>query len=138
MTTPNAYDLKSVKLPRMAGGTLKAFVALLDNATMRALLLPQLLASAGITGWRKSSVDDAPTFQPLAPMPAKELGAPVDLSKRIAPARRRPRKSPSASSTPSPIATHENRRYARSSLAIATMSSRRRAHRPSVGATASH
>ncbi len=81
MASQSAYDLKSVKLPRMAGGTLKAFVALLDNATMRAVLLPQLLASAGITGWRKTSVDDAPTTQPLAPMPPKAIGTPANLAK---------------------------------------------------------
>lgn len=58
------YDLKSVKLPRMAGGALKAFTAVLENPAGRAALLGSLLKNAGIDRFRKLEIDDAPTFLP--------------------------------------------------------------------------
>ena len=59
-----SYDLKSVKLPYLAGGALK-LVALLMEGALKGLLLPNLLESAGITWLRKQRFDEGPTNQPL-------------------------------------------------------------------------
>ena len=48
MENKNAYDLKSVKLPYLAGGLLKLFTALVEGP-LGGLLLPSLFESAGIT-----------------------------------------------------------------------------------------
>ncbi len=77
----NVYDLKSVKLPRMAGGMLKLFVSLLENPATRGLLIPQLLASGGITRLRELVVDEPPTFQPVAPYDSTASVKPLDLGK---------------------------------------------------------
>ena len=66
-----SYDLKSVKLPRMAGSTLAIFTSLLENKLTRPLLLPQLLKSGGILGLRSLQVDEPPTFQPPVPTAAE-------------------------------------------------------------------
>ena len=34
------YDLESVKLPRLAGGLLKVFIALLENPGIRGYIMP--------------------------------------------------------------------------------------------------
>ncbi len=59
----NAYDLKSVKLPRLAGKSLKVFVRLLDSG-LSPLLIPKLMKDAGITALREQKIDEPPTFYP--------------------------------------------------------------------------
>ncbi len=61
------YDLKSVSLPRMAGGLLKIFASLLESPATRGLLLGNLLKSGGITGFRQLDVTSPPTYLPIYP-----------------------------------------------------------------------
>jgi Asp-tRNA(Asn)/Glu-tRNA(Gln) amidotransferase A subunit family amidase len=65
MDNPNEYDLKSVKLPRLAGVGLKAFTALIENPATRGLLMGQLLKNAGVADFRKVTVNETPTFYPI-------------------------------------------------------------------------
>ncbi len=58
------YDLKSVKLPYLAGGVLKFFAALVEGP-LRGLLTPSLFESAGINWLRKQKFDEAPTHHPI-------------------------------------------------------------------------
>ncbi|MEW6405530.1 MAG: amidase, partial [Chloroflexota bacterium] len=58
------YDLKSVKLPYMAGGLLKFFVSLVEGP-LRGLLAANLFQTAGITWLRKQVYEEAPTFSPI-------------------------------------------------------------------------
>ncbi|MBM3128567.1 MAG: amidase [Chloroflexi bacterium] len=74
------YDLKSVKLPRLAGGGLRAFVALMENPATRGLIIPNLLQSGGITQLRELTLDDPPTFLPRWETRATN-SAPVDLTR---------------------------------------------------------
>jgi Asp-tRNA(Asn)/Glu-tRNA(Gln) amidotransferase A subunit family amidase len=60
----NAYDLKSVKLPRLAGKPLKAFVRLLDSS-LSPLLISKLMKDAGITALREQKIDEPPTYYPF-------------------------------------------------------------------------
>lgn len=78
----NEYDLKSVKLPYLAGGTLKLFAALVEGP-LGGLLTPSLFESAGINWLRKQHYDENPTHHPIhhtgelqseaATVPANEL-----------------------------------------------------------------
>ena len=87
MSKPSSYDLKSVKLPRLAGSLLKLFVYLTENPLTRGLLLGNLLESGGITSFRQLSFDDAPTFQPAPPRGSEQgEGASESLEAQIAPA----------------------------------------------------
>ncbi|HSF81117.1 MAG TPA: amidase [Anaerolineales bacterium] len=67
MFTTNRYDLKSVKLPRLAGGILSLFTYIADNPLTKGFLLGNLLKTGGITGFRQLVIDDSPTFQPDPP-----------------------------------------------------------------------
>jgi len=60
----DVYDLKSVKLPYLAGGALK-LVASLAEGSLKGLILPNLLESGGITWLRKQNFDEAPTNHPI-------------------------------------------------------------------------
>lgn len=60
----NEYDLKSVKLPYLAGGMLKLFASLVEGP-LRGLLTPSLFQSAGINWLRKQHFDENPTYQPI-------------------------------------------------------------------------
>jgi Asp-tRNA(Asn)/Glu-tRNA(Gln) amidotransferase A subunit family amidase len=81
MENKNAYDLKSVKLPYLAGGLLRLFVSLVEGP-FGGLLIPSLFESAGIAWLRKQVIDEAPTHHPIhfttaiaeqdAAIPAKE------------------------------------------------------------------
>ena len=75
------YDLKSVKMPRLAGGALKLLVNLMENPLTSGAIIPGLLRDAGILGLRDVVVDDAPTFAPFAPVPERSLGAPPNLAR---------------------------------------------------------
>jgi len=60
----DVYDLKSVKLPYLAGGILKLFTSLVEGS-LKGLLTPSLLDSAGIAWLRKQNFEDAPTHNPI-------------------------------------------------------------------------
>ena len=60
----DVYDLKSVKLPYLAGGALKLFAALVEGP-LGGLLTPSLFESAGVNWLRKQSFNDAPTHHPI-------------------------------------------------------------------------
>ncbi len=60
----DVYDLKSVKLPYLAGGVLKFFASLVEGP-LRGLLTPSLFESAGVNWLRKQKFDEAPTHHPI-------------------------------------------------------------------------
>ncbi len=60
----NTYDLKSVKMPYLAGGMLKFFVSLVEGP-LGGLLTPSLFESAGINWLRKQIFDENPTHHPI-------------------------------------------------------------------------
>ncbi len=64
MESKSAYDLKSVKLPYLAGGMLKIFTSLVEGP-LGGLLTPSLLESAGITWLRKQVFEENPTHHPI-------------------------------------------------------------------------
>jgi Asp-tRNA(Asn)/Glu-tRNA(Gln) amidotransferase A subunit family amidase len=66
MTPKVEYDLRSVRLPYLAGLPLRLFVALLESP-LRGLLVPSLLRNAGITRLREQQIDEPPTLHPLHP-----------------------------------------------------------------------
>ena len=74
------YDLKSVKLPRLAGGGLRAFVALIENPATRGLIIPKLLRDGGIAQLREITIDEPPTFHPRLDARASNA-APLDLAR---------------------------------------------------------
>jgi len=60
----DVYDLKSVKMPYLAGGTLKLFVSAVESP-LKGLLTPSLLDSAGLPWLRKQKFEEAPTNYPI-------------------------------------------------------------------------
>jgi len=66
MSGTSEYDLKSVKLPRLVGGQLSAMAGALESGLLRALILPSMLKSGGITAFRALSPEESPTFLPIA------------------------------------------------------------------------
>lgn len=64
MENKNVYDLKSVKLPYLAGGALKIFTSIVEGP-LRGLLAPGLFESAGINWFRKQHFDENATFDPI-------------------------------------------------------------------------
>lgn len=78
----SVYDLKSVKLPYLSGGTLKLFASLVEGP-LHGLLTPSLFESAGINWLRKQNFEEPPTYYPIhhtggshreaAAVPANEL-----------------------------------------------------------------
>jgi hypothetical protein len=61
----NVYDLKSIKMPYMAGAILRLFVSLLEGP-LGGLLIPSLLKSGGITWLRGQKFNEAPTHHPIS------------------------------------------------------------------------
>ena len=61
------YNLKSVKIPRTSGRTLKILAFLLRTPVTRSLLIPVLLRQAGIQSLRKCQVEDEPLMHPVHP-----------------------------------------------------------------------
>ena len=59
-----AYDLKSIKLPYMAGTPLRLFVALMEGP-LRGLLISKLFRDAGITRLRGRQIEEPPTLYPM-------------------------------------------------------------------------
>jgi Asp-tRNA(Asn)/Glu-tRNA(Gln) amidotransferase A subunit family amidase len=62
--TEKVYDLKSVKMPRLAGSMLKIFVKMLESKTIGKLLLPKLIRDAGIIDFRELKMTEFPTYFP--------------------------------------------------------------------------
>jgi Asp-tRNA(Asn)/Glu-tRNA(Gln) amidotransferase A subunit family amidase len=85
------YDLKSVKLPYLAGLPLRIFVSLLEGP-LRGLLIPSLFESAGIAWLRKRHFEEAPTNAPLSFTGTLAVGA-----ERLS-----PEQWPTAPATPGP------------------------------------
>ena len=65
------YNLKSVKIPRTSGRTLKILSFLLRTPGTRSLLIPVLLRQAGIQSLRKCIVEDEPLMHPVYPADKK-------------------------------------------------------------------
>ena len=65
MSGTSSYDLKSVKLPRLTGGGLSLMASALENGLLRALIMPSMLKSGGITDFRALSPDESPTVFPI-------------------------------------------------------------------------
>ncbi|MBI5934311.1 MAG: amidase [Chloroflexi bacterium] len=60
----NQYDLKSVKLPYLAGGALKIFASLVEGP-LRGALIPTLFESAGLNWFNAQQFDQTPTYLPF-------------------------------------------------------------------------
>ena len=65
------YNLKSVRIPRTSGRTLKILAFLLRTPGTRSLLIPVLLRQAGIQSLRKCKVEDEPLMHPVHPVDNK-------------------------------------------------------------------
>jgi Asp-tRNA(Asn)/Glu-tRNA(Gln) amidotransferase A subunit family amidase len=83
MSTQTAYDLESVKMPYLAGMSLRLLVNLIESPLTRWMLIGNLLRQAGITKLRELKVDDPPTYQPLYPQRAEadEHHRPVNIDR---------------------------------------------------------
>jgi hypothetical protein len=57
-----AYELTSLKLPKLTGSGLAAFTAAVENPTSRALLLGGLLENGGIPKLRRITLQEPPAF----------------------------------------------------------------------------
>ena len=87
-TQDPVYDLKSVKLPYLAGRMLRLFVRLVEGP-LGSLLIPALFKSGGISWLREQHFDDPPTMQPVnysgplaveaQAVPAQEWPGPASL-----------------------------------------------------------
>ncbi len=74
------YDLRSVKLPRVAGRTLRVLTDLMERPGTRGLVISRMLATGGIRVLREGAVSDPPTYLPFAPHEAPGARTtPVDL-----------------------------------------------------------
>ena len=69
-----SYDLEHVKVPRLAGGGLAIFTALIEGP-LRGLLMPKLLKDGGLTRFRSLRPTEAPTVFPLGPVDAASIEA---------------------------------------------------------------
>ena len=63
----SVYNLKSIKIPRTSGRTLKILAFLLRSPGSRSILIPVLLRQAGIQILRKCQVEDEPILHPFHP-----------------------------------------------------------------------
>ncbi len=73
MENETQYDLRSVKMPRLAGGMLKLTASILESPVLRGLLLGNLLSNSGISQFRAYLVDEAPTYSPVYPSEDSEI-----------------------------------------------------------------
>lgn len=64
MENKNVYDLKSVKMPYLAGGMLRFFTSLVESP-LRLLLTTSLFESAGVNWLRKQHFAENPTHHPI-------------------------------------------------------------------------
>ena len=56
------YDLKSVKMPRLAGGSLSLVASLLENGVVGGGLGNKLAKDTGIGILRRATPEESPTF----------------------------------------------------------------------------
>ncbi|MCX6005955.1 MAG: amidase [Chloroflexi bacterium] len=72
------YDLKSVKLPRLTGGQLSFVANAVENAALKAAIMPSMLKTGGIEGFRSLAPEEAPTVFPIffTGKPAETLDGP--------------------------------------------------------------
>ena len=78
-----AYDLKSLKVPRLAGRALKTLVKLIENKVSQKALLPPLLKEAGIEKLRALEIQEPLTLHPQWESPKRVKKADVDQSLKI-------------------------------------------------------
>jgi Asp-tRNA(Asn)/Glu-tRNA(Gln) amidotransferase A subunit family amidase len=76
MSEKTNYDLKSVKLPRLTGGQLSFAANAVENAALKALLMPSMLKTGGIDVFRSLVPEESPTVFPI--MYADKPADPVD------------------------------------------------------------
>src|SRR5690554_7974828 len=62
------YDLKSLKVPRLSGNSLRATVNLLENGYSRRLLEFPIIKEAGLDRLRKLTIQEAPCYVPKLPL----------------------------------------------------------------------
>lgn len=82
----DAYDLKSLKLPRLAGPTLKLVTWLVENPLSRGLIANALFENGGINYLRAYPAKDPPTFHPHPPPSTEhrhDSEVPVDVMKAL-------------------------------------------------------
>jgi Asp-tRNA(Asn)/Glu-tRNA(Gln) amidotransferase A subunit family amidase len=63
----STYDLHSVKLPKLKGGALSAFVAALESPILGAALIGRLRKDAGLSVLSAANFEHAPRSSPLVP-----------------------------------------------------------------------
>ncbi|MCC6905753.1 MAG: amidase [Anaerolineae bacterium] len=80
MDTSSIYDLKSISLPRLAGGALRLVASLLEAPLTRPLLEGSFLGNAGLPKIRAYAGEEAPTYLPLYPAPDKNGASAPDLA----------------------------------------------------------
>ncbi len=61
-----SYDLQKLNLPRLTGAALQAFAAAVESQAIRPFLLNSLLENGGVMKLRRMTVEEPPTFLPLA------------------------------------------------------------------------
>ncbi|GIT72135.1 MAG: hypothetical protein Ct9H300mP28_19490 [Pseudomonadota bacterium] len=59
------FNLKSIKIPRTSGRTLKILAFLMRTPGIRSLLIPVFLRQAGIQSLRKCKVEEEPLMHPF-------------------------------------------------------------------------
>ena len=65
MSGTSNYDLKSVKLPRLAGGQLSMIASALESGVLKSLIMPSMLKSGGIEDFRALAPEEPPTVFPI-------------------------------------------------------------------------
>ena len=65
MSGTSDYDLKSVRLPRLAGGQLSMIANALESGVLRSLIMPSMLKSGGIEDFRALAPEEPPTVFPI-------------------------------------------------------------------------
>ena len=79
----SAYQLKSLKLPKLTGIMLKIFAAAIENPIGRALLLNNLLENGGIPKLRRINYDQNPTYYPLPQSRSTDVEIPIAFNPDI-------------------------------------------------------
>ena len=80
-----AYDLRSLKLPRLGTAGLRTLTALLENPVTGPLLIEKLKRDAGLLRIRSEMPSEVPTYYPLHDADVRALPAFAPLAERPAP-----------------------------------------------------
>ncbi len=86
MSGSEQYDLKSVKLPRLAGRQLSMIADALESGLLRSVIMPSMLKTGGIQAFRSLAPEEPPTVFPIAfvEKPAKPVDGPdLDMLNKI-------------------------------------------------------